>query len=73
MFCFHVYLYDPFKPSKRCLVVAGNDTEYFLGSLFGPRGVSTLESLYCLKRFGDERKQQTGSLRHWQRPRKIHV
>lgn len=45
--------------------MAGNDMEHFLDSLFGPCGVSTLESLYFLKCFGDERKEQTGSVRHW--------
>lgn len=41
---------------KRCLIMAANDTKHFLDSLFGLCAVSTLESLYFLKRFRDERK-----------------
>lgn len=58
----------PSSLPKRCLIMAGSDTERLLDSLFGPRGVSTLESPYCLEHFGDERKEQTGSVTHWQKP-----
>lgn len=58
----------PSSLPKRCLITAGSDTERLLDSLFGHRGVSTLESPYCLEHFGDERKEQTGSVTHWQKP-----
>lgn len=39
MFYCHVYLSDTLSLPKRCLVMAGNETDHFLDSLLGPCSV----------------------------------